>query len=191
MGVASNVDSFLLTDARVGIVGLGDLGRRLREMLVPFRCQVRVFDPWLAERRIIEQDCIPSSLDDLFRQSQVVFLFASATSENQGFIGERELSLMPRGSVVLVMSRAGIIDFDALECAVRSRHVRAGIDVYPVEPLPGTHLFDNSTVWSCPVIAVAVCERAFWRSAGSSSPIRNLSCAGYHPKSVDAPSGKR
>ncbi|GAA5658015.1 D-3-phosphoglycerate dehydrogenase [Brucella sp. NBRC 13694] len=136
-GVASNVDSFLLTDARVGIVGLGDLGRRLREMLVPFRCQVRVFDPWLAERRIIEQDCIPSSLDDLFRQSQVVFLFASATSENQGFIGERELSLMPRGSVVLVMSRAGIIDFDALECAVRSRHVRAGIDVYPVEPLPG------------------------------------------------------
>ncbi len=120
MGVASNVDSFLLTGARVGIVGLGDLGRRLREMLVPFRCQVRVFDPWLSERRILEQDCIPSSLDDLFRQSQVVFLFASATSENQGFIGERELSLMSRGSVVLVMSRAGIIDFDALECAVEA-----------------------------------------------------------------------
>ncbi len=135
-GLASNAGSFLLTGAKVGIVGLGDLGRRLREMLVPFRCEVRVFDPWLAERRIVEQDCVPSSLDDLFRRSRVVFLFASSTSENQGFIGERELALMPRGSVVLVMSRAGVIDFEALERAVRSGHVRAGIDVFPVEPLP-------------------------------------------------------
>lgn len=135
-GLESNADSFLLTGARVGIVGLGDLGSALRRMLVPFRCEVRVFDPWLSERRIREQDCIPSGLDELFRQSRVVFLFASSTSENQGFIGRRELELMPRGSVLLVMSRAGIIDFEALEEAVRSGHVRAGIDVFPVEPLP-------------------------------------------------------
>lgn len=135
-GLESNAGSFLLTGAKVGIVGLGDLGSALRRMLVPFRCEVRVFDPWLSERRIREQDCIPSGLDELFRQSRVVFLFASSTSENQGFIGRRELELMPRGSVLLVMSRAGIIDFEALEEAVRSGHVRAGIDVFPVEPLP-------------------------------------------------------
>jgi phosphoglycerate dehydrogenase-like enzyme len=134
-GLESNANSFLLTGAKVGIVGLGDLGSALRRMLVPFRCEVRVFDPWLSERRVREQDCIPSGLDDLFRLSRVVFLFASSTSENQGFIGERELRLMPRGSVLLVMSRAGIIDFDALEAAVRSGHVRAGVDVFPVEPL--------------------------------------------------------
>lgn len=135
-GLESNRNSFLLTGAKVGIVGLGDLGSALRRMLVPFRCEVRVFDPWLSQRRIVEQDCIPSSLDDVFRQSRIVFLFASSTSENQGFIGRRELALMERGSVVLVMSRAGIIDFDALEAFVRDGHVRAGIDVFPVEPLP-------------------------------------------------------
>ena len=135
-GLESNACSFLLTGAKAGIVGLGDLGGALRRMLVPFRCEVRVFDPWLSERRIREQDCIPSSLDEVFRQSRIVFLFASSTVENQGFIGERELSLMQRGSVVLVMSRAGIIDFGALERAVRDGHVRAGIDVFPVEPLP-------------------------------------------------------
>lgn len=135
-GLESNTGSFLLTGTKVGIVGLGDLGSALRRMLAPFRCEVRVFDPWLSERRIGEQDCIPSDLDELFRQSRVVFLFASSTSENQGFIGKRELELMPRGSVLLAMSRAGIIDFAALEEAVRSGHVRAGIDVFPVEPLP-------------------------------------------------------
>ncbi len=135
-GLESNANSFLLSGAKVGIVGLGDLGSALRRMLVPFRNEVRVFDPWLSERRIREQDCIPSSLDEVFSRSRIVFLFASSTSENQGFIGARELSLMQRGSVVLVMSRAGIIDFEALERAVRDGHIRAGIDVFPVEPLP-------------------------------------------------------
>jgi phosphoglycerate dehydrogenase-like enzyme len=135
-GLASNAGSFLLTGADIGIVGLGDLGTALRRMLLPFRCEVRVFDPWLSARRIHEQDCIPSSLDDVFRQSRIIFLFASSTSDNQGFIADRELSLMQRGSVLLVMSRAGIVDFDALEKFVREGHVRAGIDVFPVEPLP-------------------------------------------------------
>lgn len=135
-GLESNAGNFLLTGSKVGIVGLGDLGSALRRMLVPFGCEVRVYDPWLSERRIHEQGCIPSTLDDVFRQSRIVFLFASSTSENQGFIGRHELELMQRGSILLVMSRAGIIDFDALEQFVRSGHVRAGIDVFPVEPLP-------------------------------------------------------
>jgi phosphoglycerate dehydrogenase-like enzyme len=135
-GLASNAGSFLLTGTKVGIVGLGDIGGTLRRMLTPFRCEVRAYDPWQSSRRILEQDCIPCGLDELLSTSQVVFLFASSTSENQGFIGDREFALMQPGSVVLLMSRAGIVDFDALERAVRSKHIRAGVDVFPVEPLP-------------------------------------------------------
>jgi phosphoglycerate dehydrogenase-like enzyme len=134
-GLASNAGSFLLTGTKVGIVGLGDIGGTLRRMLTPFRCEVRAYDPWQSSRRILEQDCIPCGLDELLSTSQVVFLFASSTSENQGFIGDREFALMQPGSVVLLMSRAGIVDFDALERAVRSKHIRAGVDVFPVEPL--------------------------------------------------------
>jgi phosphoglycerate dehydrogenase-like enzyme len=135
-GLESNAGSFLLSGATVGIVGLGDLGSTLRKMLTPFHCEVLAFDPWLSERRIREQGCVPASLDAVFQQARVVFLFASSTSENQGFIGRRELQLMQPGSVLLLMSRAGIVDFAALEEAVRGGHVRAGIDVFPVEPLP-------------------------------------------------------
>jgi phosphoglycerate dehydrogenase-like enzyme len=135
-GLDSNKRSFLLTGTEVGIVGLGDLGLALRQMLVPFRCKVRVYDPWQSERRIRERDCSPSSLHELMSSSRIVFLFASSTSENQGFIGERELALMRPGSVLLLMSRAGIVDFDAIEHAVREGRIRAGLDVFPVEPLP-------------------------------------------------------
>ena len=135
-GLASNEGCFLLTGASVGIIGLGDLGGALRRMLVPFRCPVRVYDPWIPERRILEQDCEPSSLDGLLATSRIVFVFASSTSENQGFLGSREFALMSRGSILLLMSRAGVVDFGALEASVRSGHIRAGADAFPVEPLP-------------------------------------------------------
>jgi phosphoglycerate dehydrogenase-like enzyme len=135
-GLASNDGCFLLTGASVGIIGLGDLGSALRRMLTPFRCPVRVYDPWIPERRIREQDCEPSSLDELLKRSQIVFVFASSTSENQRFLGTREFALMPSGSILLLMSRAGVADFAALETSVRSGHIRAGIDVFPVEPVP-------------------------------------------------------
>jgi phosphoglycerate dehydrogenase-like enzyme len=135
-GLASNQNCFLLTGAPVGIIGLGDLGLALRKMLAPFRCPVRVYDPWLPRRRIVEQDCVPCGLDELLGASRIVFVFASSTSENQGFLGGRELGLMPQGAILLVMSRAGVVDFVALETAVRSGHIRAGVDVFPIEPLP-------------------------------------------------------
>jgi phosphoglycerate dehydrogenase-like enzyme len=135
-GLTSNNGCFLLTGANVGIIGLGDLGSALRRMLTPFRCPVRVYDPWLPARRIREQDCEPSGLDKLLETSRIVFVFASSTNENQGFLGAREFALMPQGSILLLMSRAGVADFGALEASVRSGRIRAGIDVFPVEPLP-------------------------------------------------------
>jgi phosphoglycerate dehydrogenase-like enzyme len=134
LGLPSNAGSFLLTGASVGIIGLGDLGSTLRRMLTPFRCLVQVYDPWLPERRIREQDCEPSNLDELLASSRIVF--AGSTSENQGLLGAHEFALMSRGSILLLMSRAGVADFAALEASVRSGHIRAGIDVFPVEPLP-------------------------------------------------------
>ncbi len=134
-GLDSNQESFLLTGAPVGIIGLGDLGSALRRMLSPFGCLVRAHDPWLPERRIVEQHCVPSGLDELLGTSRIVFVFAGSTSENQGFIGAPELRRMSRGSILLVMSRASVVDFPALEAAVTDGHIRAGIDVFPAEPL--------------------------------------------------------
>lgn len=134
-GLASNEGCFLLTGASAGIIGLGDLGSALRKMLAPFHCPVRVYDPWLPERLIREQDCTPSTLDDLLASSRIVFVFANATSDNQGFLAEREFAAMQPGSILLLMSRAGVVDFPALEAAVRSGRIRAGIDVFPQEPL--------------------------------------------------------
>ena len=138
-GLDSNAGAFLLAGAPVGIVGFGDLGRALRRLLAPFGCPVRVHDPWLPELVIRAAGAEPSGLDELLAASRVVFVFAAATSDNQGFLGERELRLIPPGGVLLLMSRAGVVDFDALVRVVAEGRIRAAADVFPDEPLAPDH----------------------------------------------------
>jgi phosphoglycerate dehydrogenase-like enzyme len=45
-GLQSNRDSFVFTGCKVGIVGFGDLARAFRQLLGPFRCSVKTYDPW-------------------------------------------------------------------------------------------------------------------------------------------------
>lgn len=134
-GLAANEASFMFAGASVGIVGYGDLGRVLRSLLVPFRNPVKVYDPWLPEDVIRAADCTPAGLDEVLSTSQVIFVFASVTTENQGFIGRREFGLMQQGACFLLMSRAAVVDFPAFLDAARSGRIRAATDVFPIEPV--------------------------------------------------------
>ena len=138
-GLESNRDCFLFTGSRVGIIGFGDLGRAFRPIVRPFRCPVKVYDPWLPQREILKNDCTPASLDEVLSTSDVVFVFASVTSENQGFLGERELSLIRPGGLFVLMSRAGVVDFEALTAAAKSGHLKVATDVFPEEPFSKDH----------------------------------------------------
>lgn len=134
-GLAGNARTVRFAGAPVGIIGFGDLGKQFRELVRPFKNEVRVFDPWLPPEIIRRFDCIPSSLDEVLAQSRFVFVFASVTSENQGFIGSREFALMQPGSAFLLMSRAAVVDFPAMLDAVRTGHIKAATDVFPEEPV--------------------------------------------------------
>nr|WP_321454866.1 hydroxyacid dehydrogenase [uncultured Cohaesibacter sp.] len=133
--LAGNSETFRFMGAPVGLIGFGDLGKQLRELIRPFKNEVRVFDPWLPSEIITRLDCTPSSLDDVLKLSRVVFVFASVTSENQGFIGAREFGLMQPGSAFLLMSRAAVVDFPAMIEAAKSGHIKVATDVFPDEPV--------------------------------------------------------
>jgi phosphoglycerate dehydrogenase-like enzyme len=137
-GLESNDDAFLLAGSPVGIVGFGDLGRELRRLLVPFRNPVKVHDPWLPDRLIEDHDAEPAPLAEVLDQ-RVIFVFASVTADNEGFLGRAQLERIRPGSAFLLMSRAGVVDFDALVELVAAGRFRAATDVWPQEPLPPDH----------------------------------------------------
>ena len=135
-GLEANTDTVRFEGASVGIVGFGDLGRKFRELIRPFRNDVLVYDPWLPAEIIERMDCRQSDLDKLLANSQFVVVFAAVTTENAHFIGAREFALMRRGAAFLLMSRAAVVDFPAMLAAAREGHLRVATDVFPVEPVP-------------------------------------------------------
>ena len=137
-GLESNEGAFLFAGSPVGIVGFGDLGRELRRLIAPFRNPVKVHDPWLPDHLIRRHDAEPAPLEEALAQ-RVIFVFASVTADNEGFLGRAQLERIRPGSVFLLMSRAGIVDFDALTDLVAQGRFRAATDVFPDEPLASDH----------------------------------------------------
>lgn len=131
-----NHDSFLLHGKTLGLVGFGNLGRALLPLLRPFSRDIVIHDPWVHPAVLRDLDVTPVSLDECFARSRVVFLLAANTSENTGRIGARHFASMQAGSVVVLASRAALVNFPELLAAAESGHIRAGIDVWPVEPIP-------------------------------------------------------
>ena len=119
-----------------GILGLGRIGTAVALRARAFQFRVRFFDPYLpngAELALgIER---AKSLDELLRDSDVLSVHTPLTPETHNLLGERELSLLPKGAVVVNTARGPIIDIDALIALLRRGHLAgAGLDVLPVEP---------------------------------------------------------
>jgi phosphoglycerate dehydrogenase-like enzyme len=138
-GGDGNQSARLLSGANVGIIGFGDLGRALNRLLSGFRTRTKVYDPWLPPSILIDNGVEPASLDDVLSQSDFVFVVASVTSENQGFLGPNAFARMRKGAAFILLSRAGVVDFPALMEAVKSGHIVAASDVFPEEPLAKDH----------------------------------------------------
>ena len=138
---ATTEDSILLRRANVGLIGYGNLGRSLHALLAPFHNQVRAYDPWLPASIIEDTGAIPSSLEDTLSDSTFVFVFATATAESQHLLNGEKLDLLPEGARLILVSRAAVVDYDALLERLRANRFHAAIDVWPIEPIPADSEF--------------------------------------------------
>jgi phosphoglycerate dehydrogenase-like enzyme len=138
-GGDGNKSARLISGSEIGIVGFGDLGKALNRLLQGFRATIRVHDPWLPPSVLKEHGVEPASLDMVLSESDFVFVVASVTTDNQGFLGARAFAKMRRGAAFILLSRAGVVDFEALMAAVHDGHIVAASDVFPEEPLPRDH----------------------------------------------------
>jgi phosphoglycerate dehydrogenase-like enzyme len=138
-GGDGNASARLLGGSEIGIIGFGDLGKALLRLLSGFRAKVRIHDPWMPDTVIRDHGAEPASLGEVLTQSDTVFVVAAVTSENQNFLGREAFASMRKGAAFILLSRAGVVDFDALMDAVESGHIVAASDVFPEEPLPASH----------------------------------------------------
>lgn len=151
-----------LHNARVTIVGLGGNGRRLVQVLRPFRPRIVATD-WFPTDPPPGVDAVhpPEALDSLLPETDVLLLTPPLTEATRGLIGAERLSLLPPGSFLVNVARGPVVAEGALVDALQSGHLSgAGLDVTEIEPLPR-----ESPLWNAPncLITPHVGGQAAWR----------------------------
>jgi phosphoglycerate dehydrogenase-like enzyme len=136
---AGNVDAFTLYGQTVGFIGFGGLARSLRPLLAPWGCHILAYDPWLPDSYLVRQGVEPAALETLLAASRVIFVLAIPSASNRAMLDRARLELIRPDAVFVLMSRAHVVDFDALTELVAAGRFRAAIDVFPQEPLPPDH----------------------------------------------------
>ena len=119
-----------------GIVGMGRIATAVALRAKAFGFRVVFFDPYLpngVELGLgIER---AATLAGLLSQTDTLSVHTPLTRETRGLLGLKELSLLPRGAVVVNTARGPIVDIDALAALLKSGQLAGvGLDVVPVEP---------------------------------------------------------
>ncbi len=128
-----------LAGLRALVVGLGGIGRRVAATFAGAGVEVwglgragRTYDvPGLTQ--VIDK----TGLDDALQKIDIMVLACPLTPETEGLIGARQLGLLPRGAILVNISRGQVVDQAALTVALQDGHLAgACLDVFDQEPLP-------------------------------------------------------
>lgn len=130
-----------ICDVRLGLLGLGAIGRKVAQIVKLLGGQVSYFDVFRPEPEV-EDDLQVTYLgfDELLQSCNAVSLHLPLSDQTHNIISTKELQRMPPESFLINTARGEIVDQDALAGALESGHLAgAAIDtVYP-EPPPADH----------------------------------------------------
>ena len=127
---------FELRGKLLGIIGFGRIGKAVAKRALAFDMKVMVYDV-----RDVREEAenmgvkVATTLEELLRESDIITLHIPLNESTRHMIGEREISLMKRGAVIINTSRGGIIDTKALLKALKEGKLAgAALDVFENEP---------------------------------------------------------
>jgi D-isomer specific 2-hydroxyacid dehydrogenase NAD-binding len=133
-----------LKGKKFGIVGTGNIGIKLIELLQVFGCDI------LAYSRTEKEDVKAMGvkyvdLDTLLKESDIVSLHIPNNNQTKGFLGKDELDKMKDNAILINCARGSVVDNDYLAKLLNEDKLRAGIDVFDMEPpLPKDYPLRNA-----------------------------------------------
>lgn len=137
--------------AKVGLIGAGMIGRKVIELLKPFRLQILVFDPFLPEQAAEQMGVTKVALPEIFEQCQVVSNHLANNEQTKGMLNYDLFRLMQPYSTFINTGRNAQVVMEDLIRAMQEEPTRTALlDVTdPTEPLPKEH-----PAWECENILI-------------------------------------
>jgi D-3-phosphoglycerate dehydrogenase len=119
----------------LGIVGLGAIGVEIANAASMLGMDVIGFDPSITKKnawKISSEVEDAATLEELFSKSDFVSFHVPLIDETKNLLNEKRIALLPEGSVIINMSRDGIVDEDALVKALDSGKVKYYVTDFPI-----------------------------------------------------------
>jgi D-3-phosphoglycerate dehydrogenase len=140
-----------LHHSTVGIVGFGGVGRRIAEVVRPFKTRILATDVFPIDKPDYVEALWPAErLHELLARAEIVFLAVPLTPSTRGMIDAAALAQMQPGSMLINVARGPlVVEADLLAALESGRLAGAGLDVTEQEPLPPT-----SRLWELPNVII-------------------------------------
>ena len=124
----------------LGIIGFGQIARRVANYAKSFNMEILAYDPYISESIASEYQIKLVNLEELLDSSDYISLHTVATAETENIINEKTLAQTKPGVILINAARGKLIDEQALADAVKSGQVKAAaVDVYRSEPPAKDH----------------------------------------------------
>jgi len=124
-----------LDGRRVGIIGLGNIGRQVAERLKAFKMEIIAYDPYVDDDVVRRLGFTPADLETLMRESDIITIHTPLTDRTRHLINKRMIGLLKETAIIVSTSRGAVIDQQALCKALESKKIMAaGLDVLEKEP---------------------------------------------------------
>lgn len=162
----AEVKLYELRGRKLGIVGLGTIGKKVARLAAAFGLAVLYYD--IVRLSEEAEDAIGVRfrlLEELLRSADIVSLHVPLTATTRHMIGAPELALMKSSAYLINTCRGPVVDEAALEAALREGRVAgAGLDVFAEEPpAPDNPLFASDNVILTPHLAGPTHDNQFTR----------------------------
>ncbi len=120
----------------LGLIGAGRIGSGVATRARAFGMKVLVYDPYLSEQRADQLGVETADLDRVVSEGDVISLHVPLTDATRGMIDAERLRQMKPTTILVNVSRGGVVDESALATALAEKEILgAALDVYAHEPL--------------------------------------------------------
>lgn len=125
----------ILQGRKVGVVGLGRIGRGIVELFRGFTDDIAVHSRHLGADEALKLGVVRMDLDALFAACEIVILAGGHTPETHHLVGARQFAAMGDNALFVNIARGKMVDQAAMVDAVRTRKLYFALDVFENEPL--------------------------------------------------------
>lgn len=125
-----------------GQIGFGMIGKEVAKRAHALDMNVLVYDPYVSQEQMDYLGAKKVDLDTVMKESDFISVNCNVVPETVGLVSREKIALIKPTAYFVNTARAKVLDYDALYDALAEKKIAgAGLDVYPVEPIPAGNKF--------------------------------------------------